>query len=155
MSKIIPLSSYIYISYKWCHMTSFILKIWGKILKIWEYSCVTQTLNHFSESVDKSRRPGIATFYKLEIDRILSEEMWKQPKAILNILTKRKMDNVPGYEIPLPELRQIRNYKRNTNTPHNNEYEEVLRKINELSSLSLLLMVGLIRMDSYISLALQ
>ncbi len=44
------------------------------------------------------------------------------------------MDNVPGYEIPLPELRQIRNYKRNTNTPHNNEYEEVLRKINELSS---------------------
>jgi hypothetical protein len=85
----------------------------------------------------------------------LSEEMWKQPKAILNILTKRKMDNVPGYEIPLPELRQIRNYKRNTNTPHNNEYEEVLRKINELSSLSLLLMVGLIRMDSYISLALQ
>ncbi len=60
--------------------------------------------------------------------------MWKQPKAILNILTKRKMDNVPGYEIPLPELRQIRNYKRNTNTPNNNEYEEVLRKINELSS---------------------
>ena len=44
------------------------------------------------------------------------------------------MDNVPGYEIPLPELRQIRNYKRNTNTPHNNEYEEVLRRINELSS---------------------
>jgi len=90
--------------------------------------------NKYPDAVDKATRPGISTFYKHEIDTLIREEMWKQPKAILKILTKRRTDGVPGYDAPLPELRQIRNYKRNMNTPHNNEYEEVLKRIKDLST---------------------
>lgn len=90
--------------------------------------------NKYPDDVDKATRPGISTFYKHEIHTLIREEMWKQPKAILNILTKRRTDGVPGYDAPLPELRQIRNYKRNMNTPHNNEYEEVLKRIKDLST---------------------
>ena len=49
-------------------------------------------------------------------------------------LTKRRTDGLPGYDAPLPELAQIRNYKRNRIPTHNNEYEEVLNRVNELSS---------------------
>lgn len=90
--------------------------------------------NKYPDAVVKATRPGISTFYKHEIDTLIRDEMWKQPKAILNILTKRRTDGVPGYDAPLPELRQIRNYKRNMNTPHNNEYEEVLKRIKDLST---------------------
>ena len=60
--------------------------------------------------------------------------MWKQPNKILNILTKRKTDGYLGYDRNLPELRQIRNYKRNAKSTTNNEYEDVIKLINEFSS---------------------
>ena len=89
------------------------------------------------DDIDKKKLIGIHRFYKAEINQLISDEPGKTPYAILKVLTKRKTDCSIGYDltIPFPTLLQIRNYKRNiVSAPvHNNEYEQVMTLIDELS----------------------
>ena len=93
--------------------------------------------NKYEEETDIRKLPGIHYFYKSEINKLLADEAGKTPFAILKILTKRRCDKCPGYDpsFPLPTLAQIRNYRRSygPTSSFNNEYEQVLELINQLS----------------------